>query len=93
MNCYKTTTQAGSFKCLNVKVTDMVVPLPPTPIEFSPQFTRDGLQMHEVAEATTSAFPAERRQLVVRAKKKKTWQENHTRGVNGEHIPYANVER
>lgn len=38
----------------------MFVPLPPTPIELSPQFTRDGLQVHEVTEATTSAFPMER---------------------------------
>lgn len=35
----------------------MFVPLPSTSIQLSPQLTRDGLQMHEVAEATTSAFP------------------------------------
>lgn len=44
------------IRCLDIKVMDVFVPLPPTPIELSPQFTRNGLQMHEVTEATTSAF-------------------------------------
>lgn len=33
------------------------VPLPATSVELPPQLTRDGLQMHEVTEATASAFP------------------------------------
>lgn len=73
MNFYKLNTQAGLLQCLDVKVKVMFVPLPSTSIELSPQFTRDGLQMHEVTEATTSAFPMERGQLgAVRAEKNTT---------------------
>lgn len=39
------------------------VPLPPASIQLSPQFTRDGLQMHEVTKATASALPAQREKL------------------------------
>ena len=36
------------------------VPLPASSIKLPPQFPGDGLQVHEVAEAATSAFPVER---------------------------------
>ena len=35
------------------------VPLPPASVQLPPQLARDGLQVHEVTEATTSALPVE----------------------------------
>ncbi len=73
ISCYKKSYKGRFTECLNVKVMDMSIPLPPTSIELSPQFTRNGLQMHEVTEATTSALSVERRQIeAIRSEKNMT---------------------
>lgn len=60
MHRYRTVTKCELSQVSNEKAD--VVPLPPAAIELSPQFSRDGLQVHEVTEATAGALPVDRRQ-------------------------------
>lgn len=60
--CY-TPTEQGRFDFMYLKAVNDFVPLPPASVQLSPQFAWDGLQMHEVTETSTSAFPVKWGQL------------------------------
>lgn len=90
MNGYKTTVM---YVWINVEIMCKSVPLPTASIELPPQFTWDGLQMHEVTEATTSALSVEREKLQLEQNKNRAaWQTLHT-AATPDNLGFAVKER